>query len=78
MKPTPSSKFYGTDIEISIKILKTSAPFILSPLTYIFNKIISKGIFPERLKFPEIIPVHKKGNESDFSNYRPISILTSF
>ena len=74
MKPKNS---HGYD-EISIKILKTSAPFILSPLTYIFNKIISKGIFPERLKFSEIIPVHKKGNESDFSNYRPISILPSF
>jgi hypothetical protein len=56
----------------------TCAPFILSPLTYIFNKIISKGIFPERLKFSEIKPLYKKGNMSDFSNYRPISLLTSF
>ena len=74
MKPKNS---HGYD-EISIKILKISAPFILSPLTYIFNKILFKGIFPERLKFSEIKPLYKKGNMSDFSNYRPISLLTSF
>jgi hypothetical protein len=72
MKPKDSQ---GYD-EISIRLLKMSAPFILSPLTYIFNKILSKGIFPERLKFSEIKPLYKKGNVSDFSNYRPISLLT--
>jgi len=74
MKPKNS---HGYD-EISIKILKICVPFILSPLTYIFNKILTKGIFPERLKFSEIKPLLKKGNMSDFSNYRPISLLTSF
>jgi len=50
---------YGYD-EISSRILKISAPYILSPLTYIINKILSTGIFPERLKFSEIRLVHKK------------------
>jgi hypothetical protein len=66
---------HGYD-EISARTLKISAPFILSPLTYIINKIVSKGTLPERLKFSEIKPLHKKGNVSDFSNYRPISLLT--
>ena len=35
---------YGYD-EILTRILKVSAPYILSPLTYIFNKILSTGIF---------------------------------
>ena len=64
--------------EISVRILKTSAPYILSPLTYISNKILTMGIFPEWLKFSEVKPFYKKGNSSDFSNYRPISLLTSF
>jgi len=47
---------HGYD-EISDKILKASAPFILSPLTYIFNKLLSSGTFPDRLKYSEIQPV---------------------
>ena len=60
--------------EISSKILKISAPYVLSPLTFIFNT----GVFPERLKFSEVRPLYKKGDTTDFSNYRPISLLTSF
>ena len=50
---------HGYD-EISDKILKASAPFILSPLTYIFNKVLSSGIFPDRLKYSEVQPLFKK------------------
>jgi len=64
--------------EVSTRILKNSAPYISAPLTYIFNKILSTGIFPDRLKFSEIKPLFKKGDKTEFSNYRPISLLTSF
>jgi len=60
------------------RILKICAPYVLSPLTYIFNKALSTGIFPERLKFSEAIPLFKKGDITEFSNYRSISLLTSF
>jgi hypothetical protein len=36
------------------------------------------GIFPTRLKFSEVKPIFKKGNNNDTSNYRPVSLLTSF
>jgi len=68
---------YGYD-EISSRILKISATYFLSPLTYIFNKFLSTGIFPERLKFSEVRPLFKKGDITEFSNYIPISLLTSF
>jgi hypothetical protein len=64
--------------EISLRLLKISAPYILSPLTHIFNKILCTGIFPERFKFSEIKPLFKKGSATEFSNYRPISLLTTF
>ena len=64
--------------EISTRILKVSAPYVLSPLTFIFNKILSSGIFPDRLKYSEVKPLFKKGDSTDFSNYRLISLLTSF
>jgi hypothetical protein len=59
---------YGYD-KISSGILKISAPYVLSPLTYIFNKTLSRGIFPERLKFLEVKPLFKKGDKTEFSNY---------
>jgi hypothetical protein len=74
LKPKNS---YGFD-EISVKILKISSPFVLSPLTYIFNKALSSGVFPDRLKHSIVKPIYKHGNKLNMSNYRPISILTSF
>ena len=68
---------HGYD-EISDKILRASAPFILSPLTYIFNKVLSSGIFSDRLKYSEIQPLFKKGKKTEITNYRPISFLLSF
>ena len=58
--------------------ISASAPYVLSSLTFIVNKILSTGIFLERLKFSEVKPLYKKGDSTDFSNYRLISLLTSF
>jgi hypothetical protein len=68
---------FGYD-EISNLVIKLSAPFIISPFTYICNAILSAGIFPDRLKYAIVKPIFKKGNKQDISNYRPISILPSF
>jgi hypothetical protein len=54
---------YGYD-EISSRILKASTPCVLSPLTYIFNKILSTSISPDRLKFSEVKPLYKKGDKN--------------
>jgi hypothetical protein len=64
--------------EIPLKILKISIPFIKSPLTYIINKSITNGIFPERLKYSQINPVFKSGDKSAICNYRLIALLTPF
>jgi hypothetical protein len=58
--------------------MKSSAPYILSPLTYLCNKILQTGIFPDRLKFSEVKLLHKKGDKAEISNYRPISLLPTF
>ena len=42
------------------------------------QQVFSTGIFPTRLKFSQINPIFKKGNNAVISNYRPISLLTSF
>jgi hypothetical protein len=69
---------FGYD-EIPLKILKSNLYYTSSPLTYIINRLLATGIFPNRLKYSEIIPIYKKKGDKDLiSNYRPISILTSF
>jgi hypothetical protein len=64
--------------DIPIKDLKWCAPFISSPMNYIFNKSIQKGTFPSRLKYSTIIPIYKSGDKLNMSNFRPISILICF
>ena len=54
--------------EISTKILKISSPFISSPLNYICNKIIFLGVFPDRLKYAVIKPLHRNGDRCDVPN----------
>ena len=40
--------------------------------------MISTGTFPSRLKFSEIQPLFKTGDKTKTSNFRPISLLTTF
>jgi hypothetical protein len=56
---------YGYD-EILSRILKANTPYISSPLTYIFNKILSTGIFADRLNFSEVKPLYKKEIKLNF------------
>ena len=64
------------DIETSfIKIAKI---LIAKFLCKIFNSCLELGIFPDDLKIAEVIPVFKKGDPAEATNYRPISILSQF
>ena len=77
IKKLKSKKSCGYD-EIKVRILKISSPFIVSPLTYICNRMLITGTFPDRLKFSEIKPMYKKGDKTLIANYRPISLLPVF
>lgn len=48
------------------------------PLCKIYNKSLSTGIFPPQWKTARVVPIHKSGDKTLISNYRPISILSSF
>jgi Notch-like protein len=77
IKSLKSKNTSGYD-EISNHVIKLSSPFITSPLTHICNAALSSGVFPDRLKYAIVKPIFKKGNKQDISNYKPISLLTSF
>lgn len=48
------------------------------PLTLIFNKSLSLGVFPSEWQIGSVIPVFKSGAKNDVTNYRQITILDVF
>ena len=62
---------------IPIKILKLLNKDISDQLAILFDQSFSSGIFPSILKTSKIIPIYKKGSKLEFSNYRPISLLSN-
>lgn len=62
--------------DISITVIKACTQEITPFLKYIINESFMKGCFPNHLQVARVVPIYKKGNQSQFSNYRPISILS--
>ena len=50
---------------------------IVDPLSVIFDKSISDGYFPDKLKIAQVNPIFKSGDSSRPGNQRLTSILTS-
>ena len=53
------------------------AHFIVEPLTYLINNSLVQGIYPSKLKIPNVIPLFKKGEPELIINYRAISLCPS-
>ena len=68
------SKATGLD-GLSAKFLKLGSSVIATPVAKILNLSIVTGICPDNFKKAKITPCFKKGDKSDMSNYRPISVL---
>ena len=70
-----TNKSPGPDL-IHPKILFEIKQEIYKPLTYIFNKSIQQKMIPKDWCLANISAIHKKGNKSMVSNYRPISLTS--
>ena len=64
--------------DISMYVISKVIVSIAKPLAHIFDLSFSRGIFPDHMKIAKIIPIFKNGQNTEFSNYRPISILSQF
>ena len=64
--------------EIPMHILKLVINHVAHPLSNIINHSLVHGIFPDNLKTAKVCPLFKSGDKKVISNYRPISVLTSF
>ena len=67
--------------DIPSKIIKLNKDLIAKFTKFIaenFNSCIDKGKYPSELKHADIVPIHKKKDKSDKSNYRPVTILSDY
>ena len=60
---------------IPTKFRKKTCSVCSNPLLHIIHDGISNSSFDDGLKCANITPVHKKGETTDKTNYRPVSIL---
>ena len=63
---------------ITAKLIKALLPNILPQITHLMNLCLTRSIFPNIFKTALITPVFKAGHRSQFTNYRPISVLPVF
>ena len=61
---------------LSALFLRKVAAEIAEPLTYIYNKSLSTGSFPDAWKQSNVTPVHKGGDADDPGNHHPISAVS--
>ena len=73
----PLKKSYGL-YSCPARVLKCARHILCSPLADIINKSVETGIYPDKLKHAKIIPIFKSDDETEVSNYRPISLLSIF
>ena len=66
------------DTKISALKIANSSHSFTNILTRIINRSLEEGIFPQPLKNARVIPVYKGCSKTDVSNYRPISLLSTF
>ena len=69
-----TNKAVGLD-KISARLLKDAVDVITPSLTALFNLSLQTRTFPSIWKTAKVIPLFKKGDKLNASNYRPISIL---
>ncbi len=70
------SKAPGHD-KITTRVLKIASPVISGPIANLFNSCVDTSVFPKSCKRAEVTPGFKKGEDTDESNYRPLSVLTA-
>ena len=84
MKLAPSLNLLSRERRLAMiisqwrSIIKESIQIISEPLAHIINLSITYGIVPDQMKIARVVPLFKADDPSLFTNYRPVSILTSF
>ena len=75
LKALNPNKSPGPD-KIYPRILKELSNELAEPLTYLFKKSPEEGKLPDDWKHAEVTAIFKKGEKSNPSNYRPVSLTS--
>ena len=67
-------KSSGCDM-ISSRVCKDAFVILVDHLVHIFNCSLNSCVFPDAWKQARVVPLFKGGDQSDVSNYRPVSLL---
>ena len=51
---------------------------IITPLHHLINLSLETGYVPREFKIAKVVPVFKSGDKHNYTNYLPISLLSSF
>ena len=60
---------------VSPRVIKGVAREIAGPLSAFYNYCIREGHYPACFKVARVVPVYKGEDPTQFSNYRPVSVL---
>ena len=71
-----NKKSMGPD-KISPSLLKLSLPYVVEPLTHIYNLCITQSTVPTALKTAQVLPLPKSKDHSNLNNFRPISLIST-
>ena len=63
------------EIVVTNPLIKMCDESIAYPLKIIFETALKCGIYPDKRKKANVVPVHKKESKNILKNYRPISLL---
>jgi hypothetical protein len=69
------SKACGPDL-IRPKLIREGSAELVLPLSVFFTKLLDQSTFPSSYKLANVTPIYKKGDPSNPSNYRPVSLLS--
>ena len=75
LKSLSNSRSCGVD-ELDNFSVKLAAGHISKPLHYIITLSIMQNKFPSGWKYSKVLPLHKKEDQLESKNYRPVSILS--
>ena len=65
-------------VQVHVQLLRVLLQVLVRVSLTMLIKSIEYETYPSKLKLAKVIPIYKSGDESDPSNYRPISLLSIF